>query len=253
MEQEARRGEAGPSAVTLCFFRFDAWRDRLWALTQMGLARRGLRRAPGAGFVKLFGAGSGDGFTPRPDPSLMAVLSTWPDLAAARAGIGATPAYRRLRARADETYALYLEPIAARGEWSRRQPFAPSGGQIGAGPVAALTRATIRPGALLKFWARAPAISKRIGADPNVIFKAGVGEVPWLHQVTFSIWPDAESMAAFARADGPHAAAIAAVRAEGWFAEELYARFAVRAHEGSWRGGDPLAAALRPPAKFAAE
>ncbi len=78
-----------------------------------------------------------------------------------------------------------------------------------------------------------------------MLFKAGVGEVPWLHQVTFSVWPDAASMAAFARADGPHAAAIRSVRAEGWFAEELYARFTLRAHSGSWGGADPLARAAR--------
>jgi spheroidene monooxygenase len=99
----------------------------------------------------------------------------------------------------------------------------------------------VRLGALPRFWAREPAISRRIGADPNVRFKIGLGETPWLQQVTFSVWPDAAAMAAFARAEGPHAAAIRAVRAGGWFAEELYARFALRGHAGSWGGVDPLA------------
>jgi spheroidene monooxygenase len=92
----------------------------------------------------------------------------------------------------------------------------------------------------MKFWGRTPDISARIGRDANVLFKAGIGEVPWLHQVTFSVWPDTAAMAAFARADGPHAAAIRAVRSEGWFSEELYARFAVLAHAGTWGGRDPL-------------
>src|SRR6056297_3505340 len=64
-------------------------------------------------------------------------------------------------------------------------------------------------------------------------------EVPWLHQVTFSIWPDKASMNAFARG-GPHARAIRAVREEGWFREELYARFRVEGGAGSWGGHDPL-------------
>ena len=110
------------------------------------------------------------------------------------------------------------------------------------GPVAALTRATLKPRIAARFWSRVPAISRRIGADPNVIFKIGIGEVPLLHQVTFSVWPDAASMAAFARADGAHAQAIRAVREGRWFAEELYARFRIDGTEGSWGGRDPLAA-----------
>ena len=120
-------------------------------------------------------------------------------------------------------------------------PFQPRPGRFD-GPVVALTRATLRPSILLRFWARVPRISRAIGADPNVIFKAGVGEVPWLHQMTFSIWPDTASMAAFARSpDGAHAQAIRAVRDGDWFAEELYARFALLRAEGTWGRRDPLA------------
>jgi spheroidene monooxygenase len=46
-------------------------------------------------------------------------------------------------------------------------------------------------------------------------------------------------MAAFARADGPHATAIRAVRNERLFKEELYARFRVDAIEGTWAGQIP--------------
>lgn len=71
------------------------------------------------------------------------------------------------------------------------------------------------------------------------MFKIGIGEIPWLHQVTFSIWPDAAAMARFARR-GPHAEAIRAVRDEGWFSEELYARFRVLGEAGTWEGRSPL-------------
>ena len=74
-----------------------------------------------------------------------------------------------------------------------------------------------------------------------MIFKIGIGEVPLLHQITFSIWPDAASMANFARGDGPHGRAIQAVRAENWFAEELYARFRILDDWGTWNGERPLA------------
>ncbi|MEL6933929.1 MAG: spheroidene monooxygenase, partial [Pseudomonadota bacterium] len=87
---------------------------------------------------------------------------------------------------------------------------------------------------------RVPDISDMIGEDPNVAFKIGIGEVPLLHQVTFSIWPDTQGMARFARADGPHARAIKAVREGDWFHEELYARFNVRGDRGTWEGKRPL-------------
>ena len=78
-----------------------------------------------------------------------------------------------------------------------------------------------------------------IGQDPNVMFKVGLGELPLLNQVTFSIWPDTECMAGFART-GPHAEAIHAVREEGWFNEELYARFTLLSDLGTWGGTSPL-------------
>ena len=104
----------------------------------------------------------------------------------------------------------------------------------------ALTRATMRLRTFLRFWRRVPDISAVIGQDPDVLFKIGIGEVPLLHQVTFSIWPDAASMANFARGDGPHGRAIAAVRAGNWFEEELYARFQVLGTIGHWAGLPPL-------------
>jgi spheroidene monooxygenase len=246
--------------VTLSFFRFGRWRDRAWALGQMALARRPLARTDGIGFHKLMGAGTGEGFTPVPDAAV-AILGTWPDIARAKGALAEAPVFRRFGDRAVERFDLHLETLSARGLWSGAAPFAPAGREpapLGnapaeppAGPVAAVTRATVRPRALLKFWARVPGISDRVGADPNVLFKAGVGEVPFLHQVTVSVWPDAAAMHAFARAGGPHAEAIRAVRAGNWFAEELYARFAVRGHAGTWQGRDPLAAL--DPARLAAE
>ena len=78
-----------------------------------------------------------------------------------------------------------------------------------------------------------------IGEDPNVMFKIGIGEVPLFQQITFSIWPDSDTMANFARKDGPHAKAIRAVRDGKWFKEELYARFRVSGETGSWEGQSP--------------
>ncbi len=221
-------------------FRFDALPARLWVLGQMGLARLSLMRMPEVGFWKLCGSGMGEGFTPKPNFAVWAILATWPDAETARSCIEKAPVYRRWRGKAAESWTILLEPTSARGFWSGRMPFTP-GGATPSGPVVALTRATMRPSTFLRFWRRVPDISAAIGHDPNVIFKVGIGEVPLLHQVTFSIWPDTAAMAHFARGDGPHGRAIQAVRAENWFAEELYARFRILDDWGTWGGHSPLA------------
>lgn len=230
--------------ATLSLFRFEGAGARLWVLGQMAAARPGLMRLPGLEFFKLCGSGTGEGFTPRPNWAVWAILGVWRDEEAARDGIAAGDSFRRWRARARESVTFHLRPISTRGKWSGREPFRPdaeTGSQgAAAGPVVALTRATVRPHRVLRFWRRSPDISARIGADRNVLFKIGIGEVPLLHQVTFSIWPDTASMAAFART-GAHADAIRAVREEGWFGEELYARFRLTGCEGQWQGKTPLA------------
>lgn len=212
----------------------------------MALARRPLRRDGRLRFVKLCGSGTGEGFTLRPNWSVWAILAVWTDEAAARAAMQDNPVWRAWGARATESWTVFLQSVGGRGSWAGVNPFLPDPGTESPkdGPVAALTRATLRPRYALRFWQRVPGISQVIGADPNVIFKIGIGEVPLLHQVTFSIWPDTQSMAAFARADGPHARAIRAVREGGWFAEELYARFRILGSQGLWEGGDPLARAV---------
>lgn len=224
--------------VTLSFFRFSGPLARIWALVMMGGARLPLSRTADIGFWKLCGSGTGEGFTPVPNTAVYAILATWPDIATAQARSKAG-IFARYQARACENWTVFLQPQTARGQWAGREPFTPTAAPSH-GPLAALTRATIKPRILAQFWRRVPNISAKIGKDTNVIFKIGIGEVPMLHQVTFSIWPSEGAMAAFART-GPHAEAIRAVRTEGWFREELYARFAVHSDAGTWGGKSPLA------------
>jgi len=231
-------GVAAIQTVSLSFFRFESLGARIWVLGQMALGRLALTAMPGARFWKLCGSGTGEGFTPRPNTRVWAILVVWDDEATARRETARGAIFRRWAERASESWTVFLTPTSVRGAWSGQTPFH-AGDARAEGPLAALTRATIRPGSLLRFWRREPDISAVIGADPNVLFKIGIGEVPWLHQVTFSIWPDQAAMDAFARG-GPHARAIRAVRDEGWFREELYARFAVSGGTGSWGGRDPL-------------
>jgi spheroidene monooxygenase len=237
--------------ATLSLFRFQGLAPKLWVIGQMAAARLALRREPHLMFWKLCGSGTGEGFTPKPNWGVWAILAAWPDEATARRQIAQSPVWQRWRAHAVEASTVYMSPLSARGSWAGVNPFVPETHPADPeGPLAVLTRASVKPGRALRFWKRVPDISAVIGADPNVLFKVGIGEVPLLHQITFSIWPDTASMARFARGDGPHGRAIAAVRAEGWFNDELYARFRVLGVEGRWNGTallDPPHLAGSPP------
>ncbi|MGC3940248.1 spheroidene monooxygenase [Roseobacter sp. EG26] len=229
----------GTPIVSLSFFRFARPAARLWAFAMMGMARTALPKVPGIDFWKLCGSGTGEGFTPIPNTSVYAILASWPDEQTARTQTAQAEIFDRYRRKATEDWTVYLETASARGQWSGVAPFQ-STHRASGGPLAALTRATIKPSVALKFWRRVPDISRMIGSDQNVAFKIGIGEVPLLHQITFSIWPDAAAMAEFARSNGPHAAAIRAVREGNWFSEELYARFAILGDAGTWDGKSPL-------------
>jgi len=226
--------------VSLSFYRLPSVADRAWAIWMMGAARSSFAKVPDIGFWKLCGSGTGVGFSPTMFPSVIAVLAVWPSEDIAKDRTSNDPIFQRYANRASESWTVFLNPETARGNWSGQTPFAPSGAHID-GPLAALTRATVRPNIMSRFWGRVPRISDIIGKDPNVIFKIGIGEVPLLQQVTFSIWPSEKAMAGFART-GAHAEAIRSVRDEGWFREELYARFTIQSDSGTWGGTSPLAA-----------
>ena len=219
-------------------------------ISQMAMARFALAKAQTDGrqpiFWKLCGSGTGEGFTPRPNWGVWSILAVWRDEETARDAVWSMPVWQGWRARADEDWHLILQPLAARGSWSGVNPFLPDpANQPQPGMMAVLTRATLKPRNALRFWKQVPDISHAIGNNADVAFKIGIGELPFLHQVTFSVWPDAPSMARFAHADGPHARAVKEVRAGDWFAEELYARFRLVGTIGSWGGSDPLASAER--------
>lgn len=238
--------EAGRQVVTLTCFRFDGWGARLRQIAGMAGAPGALARVPGVGFARMMGTGTGEGFDPKPNLGVWTILATWDDAAAARAGVATHPLWAARRTRAAECCTLFLAPLSATGRWGGVAPFEPMPDPAEAAegrPLAVLTRATVRMRHAARFWKRVPAINAQIAAGPGMLFRLGMGEVPLLHQVTFSVWQDPAAMRAFAyRGDG-HRTAIAMVRAGDWFSEELYARFAVTGAEGTWNGGPPLAPA----------
>jgi hypothetical protein len=207
------------------------------ALVRMALDPSRLRRVPGLRFAKLLGTGTGRTFTLRDaDPRTWALLSVW------EGAPGEPAVVRRWRGLAAEEWSVLLRPLAARGRWSRREPFGRPSSRPWSGPVAALTRARLVPRKALTFWRAVPPVSADLHDGPGLRFALGVGEAPVGLQGTFSVWESAGALNDFAYGRPAHAEAIRRTAAEGWYAEELFARFAVLCSAGTVRGRDPLAA-----------
>ena len=225
------------TVVTFSLFGFSSLRQRLWAFSQMGLAKPALRAMPDLGFFKLMGTGSGAGFSTRPNFGVYTLLAEWPSLEIARERIASARALAGYRRKSDRMATLYLEPVSTRGHWDGHV-FPIDGAGTQALPVVAMTRASIRPSKLIRFWAKVPAISATVEAEGTRQFMIGTGEIPWLHQVTVSIWRSVEAMEAFSRTSATHGEAVRMAYRDDWFSEYCFTRFNLLAVDGHWQGLD---------------
>lgn len=207
------------------------------AMTRLATDRLALRGYPGLTFAKLLGTGSGQTFAPQDaDPHHWALLTCW-DAPHAAATVERSRVVRRWDAAATDRLRIAMTPLASTGLWSRRQPFgAPVPPKQHSGPVAALTRARIEWRQLRAFWRSVPPVADTLTRQPGLLWSTGIGEAPVGLQGTFSLWRDADAMRDFAYGSQAHRDAIRQTRQTGWFAEELFARFAVEAVEGTVDG-----------------
>jgi hypothetical protein len=197
------------------------------ALVRMAREPRRLRALPGVRFAKLLGTGTGTTFGAGDadltryaalvvwagDPDPVAVERRWDRIAAGRARVTMTP-------------------LTSRGSWSGRRPFgAPAGGRT-EGRVLVLTRARIRPRKALTFWRAIPPVARKLVVAPGLLAGFGVGEAPVGWQGTVSVWRSTADLTAFAYRQPEHRAVIARTPSDCWYAEDLFARFAVLGVEG---------------------
>ncbi|MDL2343855.1 spheroidene monooxygenase [Deinococcus sp. MIMF12] len=208
-----------------------AWRG--WQ--KMGTDPLHLRRVPGLTFFRLLGTGRGDDLTLGADFRRWARLAVWKDEAAFRE-FETSPWRGRERAHLAGSGTLLLRPLRSKGHWGGREPFGSPAAEPSTGPLAVLTRAAIRPARLRAFWSAVPASQQGLHTHPGLLLTLGMGDVPLLSQATFSVWEGAASVKAYAYAGAGHREAIARTRQEGWYSEELFARFEVLAAEGDGLG-----------------
>lgn len=124
-----------------------------------------------------------------------------------------------------ETSTFILEPILSHGSWDGKQPFADAKGKEDDGPIAVLTRATIRLSRAREFWDNVPPVQSQMQGAPGLLYSVGIGEMPYLRQATFSVWRSAADMKAFAYKMQEHRDVIQRTRDRNWYSEEMFTRF----------------------------
>ncbi len=235
----ATPAEPAPALVTLHVWGVGA-RAVPAAVARMALDRPLLARGP-ARFWKLLGTGTGRTFTARDaDPRHWGLLATWhrPEDAEDFESSTTARAWGRL---AGERLRVALRPVASRGTWAGRAPFgdpAPTRPDPEA-PVASITRARITARKNPAFWRAVPPVSTDLHQVPGLRLALGIGEAPVGLQGTFSLWSGADALSAFAHRRAAHTEVVRRTATEGWYAEELFARFAVLGVEGTHGGRAP--------------
>jgi len=207
---------------------------RLWGGMRLVVGRFAMRGVPGLRFFKILGSGHEGGFGLRPSADRLGLFTVFADARAADDFLAGSPVLRSWQGHSRECAWLKLAPYTSRGAWAGRA-LAASAEPPAAGPIAVLTRASIRPRRAAAFWCRAPAAERALWAAPGCLLATGLGEAPLLRQCTFSVWQDSASLQAYAQ-QGAHLDAVRAAYGEGYFSESMFTRFALRAMGGTWKG-----------------
>lgn len=211
-----------------------------FALLAMALHRLPLWLNKKCTFWKLLGCGRKGSFDLTPDWQQWGLLAVWPtredfDRFQQRSFIA-----RWWKLFTLEQWTILCQPLQSHGSWDGQQPFQTAVKTEYDGPVAVLTRATIRPGRLRAFWSNVDKAAEPLHSAPGFISSVGIGEAPFVRQATFSLWQSTEEVKAYAYRTRNHADVIRKTRTEGWYSEELFARFKPLAAWGTLQGRDPL-------------
>ena len=203
-----------------------------WAILHMGLDRLALARRSDVKFWKLLGAGKGETFTPRDADILRWGLLVVVDK---DSEIANSKIIKRWNKKSQSQFSAQLSPISVNGAWSKKSPFdqIPKVTNDWSGKVVAITRARIKWRKNVIFWSSVPPVTTSLHSSPGLISAIGIGEAPIGLQGTFSIWESGEAVKNFAYSGAAHKEAIKATHRHAWYAEEMFARFALIESRGS--------------------
>ena len=214
-----------------------------WGWLRLAQGQASLQQVPGLRFAKVMGSGHQGGFSIRPSASHQGLITVFDDAASAQAFLQG-PQIEAYKERARQFWAGLMCVDSARGAWDGHLwgntpsrsllDFENKRDSSGQGPLAVITRASIRPAKAMAFWRFAPSAQTDLENAPGCTLAIGLGEAPLLRQCTFSLWQNTPSMLAYAHG-GAHQTALEAAYKNDFFAESLFVRMRVMQQEGLWQ------------------
>ena len=193
-------------------------------------------------FYRLMGSGRNGTFDLSPDLQQWALLAVWKNQEDFDAFYSESFVSRWWANFTQEKWTVLCKPIHSHGTWNNQTPFGKDfDHRAYDGPIAVLTRATIRLSKLKGFWSNVDHVAQLMLKAKGYVTSFGIGEAPVYKQATFSVWQSAEDVKAFAYGSAEHREVIKKTREENWYSEELFARFEIIKSIGTLSGKDPLA------------
>ena len=216
-----------------------ATQHRAWGWLRLAQGAAFLKETPGLLFAKVMGSGQNGGFSLRPSSSHQGLVCMFESQHQAEQFIEG-PLVQAYRDRARECWVGLLDITSARGAWDRQSwgvtpPSCLHHPVDETAPMAALTRASIRPAKAMAFWRKAPASQASLDQAPGCLLAMGLGEAPLIRQCTFSVWRDTSSMLNFAQQGANHQAIQAAYK-QDFFSESMFVRMRILSMRGDWQG-----------------
>jgi len=208
------------------------------ALARLATDRRPLRHVPGLTFWRLLGTGRGSNTATSIDFRRTALFAVWEREHDLDVFLRSTAIADRWT-RAEEAWHVRLRALSGHGSWRGFDVLSALQAGSGGGPIAVITRASVRWQAWRAFIRDSSTVSADLQRAEGLLGALGMGEAPVGRLGTFSLWRSADDVAAFAQSLR-HADVMRRSRAERWYREELFARFQPYGSTGTWDGIDPL-------------
>lgn len=229
----SRTLEAEIAIIMLVRFRQgQAWQ----AMRTLALSRYELRAKPGLLFFKSLGSGAKGGFGLVPSLHTQGFIGAFCDASAVDQFLAHSELVQTFRAYSEDLLICRMHAVSSRGTWDGSAPFTVSSTPPTAGqPVAALTRASIRPWKAGAFWRHVAASQAQLASAEGCVLAVGLGEAPAIRQATFTIWETVEALNAYSTT-AAHGRAARSSMSQGYFSEWMFTRFALDAWGGTWQG-----------------
>jgi hypothetical protein len=207
---------------------------RLWGYSRFVLSRFSLRSTLGLKFFKMLGSGDSGGFGLKPSASKQGLFCVFENDDLADTFLNDSELVKKYQASANEFLVMKLLPYSSKGKWAGNRLEVATHVPVSM-PIAALTRASIRPSKAREFWKKQPAAEISLNDAQGCLLATGVGEAPYFRQATISLWESPHAMDAYART-GAHLEAIKASMQGKYFSESMFVRFVPTLIKGVYNG-----------------